>query len=77
MPSSSSTKRKVKISGFTVLNRFLDVFFKINLLLSSSDVQKIFDNAVIHTTKGDIHVKLFSKETPKSVENFCVHSKNG
>lgn len=41
------------------------------------DIQKIFDNAVIHTTKGDIHVKLFSRETPKTVENFCVHSKNG
>lgn len=26
---------------------------------------------------GDIHIRLFSKECPKSVENFCVHSKNG
>ena len=40
-------------------------------------IQKIFDSAVIHTTFGDIHMKLFPKECPKTVENFCVHSKNG
>lgn len=43
----------------------------------SNPVQKIFDNAVIHTTFGDIHMKLFGKEAPKTVENFCVHGKNG
>lgn len=42
----------------------------------SNPVQKIFDNAVIHTTFGDIYLKLFGKECPKTVENFCVHSKN-
>ncbi|ODM89522.1 Peptidylprolyl isomerase domain and WD repeat-containing protein 1 [Orchesella cincta] len=39
--------------------------------------QKIYDTAVMHTTKGDIQVKLFGKECPKTVENFCVHAKNG
>ena len=33
--------------------------------------------AVIHTTMGDIHVKLFPDMTPKTIENFCTHSKNG
>jgi len=33
--------------------------------------------ATIHTTMGDIVVKLFHQECPKSVENFTVHSKNG
>mmetsp|Transcript_59589 Transcript_59589/g.143909 ORF Transcript_59589/g.143909 Transcript_59589/m.143909 type:complete len:625 (-) Transcript_59589:29-1903(-) len=33
--------------------------------------------ATIHTTMGDIVVKLFFQEAPKSVENFTVHSKNG
>jgi peptidylprolyl isomerase domain and WD repeat-containing protein 1 len=42
----------------------------------SNPVQKIFDNCVIHTTFGDIYLKLFGKECPKTVENFCVHSKN-
>jgi len=26
---------------------------------------------------GDIHIKLYPKEAPKTVENFTVHSKNG
>lgn len=26
---------------------------------------------------GDVHLRLFGKECPKTVENFCVHSKNG
>jgi len=39
--------------------------------------QKIYNTAVIHTTKGDITINLFGKECPKSVENFCVHAKNG
>jgi peptidylprolyl isomerase domain and WD repeat-containing protein 1 len=26
---------------------------------------------------GDVHVKLFTKETPKTCENFCVHGKSG
>lgn len=33
--------------------------------------------ATIHTTMGDIVVKLFHSECPKTVENFTVHSKNG
>nr|XP_022312893.1 peptidylprolyl isomerase domain and WD repeat-containing protein 1-like [Crassostrea virginica] len=38
---------------------------------------RVSDSCVIHTTMGDIHIKLFAKECPKTVENFCVHSKNG
>jgi peptidylprolyl isomerase domain and WD repeat-containing protein 1 len=33
--------------------------------------------ATIHTTMGDIVVKLFFQECPKTIENFTVHSKNG
>ena len=35
------------------------------------------DSAVICTSFGDIHLKLFFKECPKTVENFCTHAKNG
>lgn len=38
--------------------------------------QQLYSNCIIHTTMGDIHCKLFPKECPKTVENFCVHSKN-
>jgi peptidylprolyl isomerase domain and WD repeat-containing protein 1 len=37
----------------------------------------LYDSAIIHTALGDIHLKLFAKECPRAVENFCVHSKNG
>merc|ERR1712196_127490 len=33
--------------------------------------------ATIHTTMGDIVVKMFFQECPKTVENFTVHSKKG
>jgi len=32
---------------------------------------------VLRTTLGDIHVKLFADDVPKTVENFVTHSKNG
>ena len=33
--------------------------------------------AVIHTTYGDIHLRLFPDAAPKAVENFVTHSKRG
>ncbi|MGT2906594.1 peptidylprolyl isomerase [Streptococcus dentiloxodontae] len=41
---------------------------------------KIADNeaeAILHTSKGDITVKLFPKYAPKAVENFLTHAKKG
>ncbi|TKA27805.1 hypothetical protein B0A50_04906 [Salinomyces thailandicus] len=32
--------------------------------------------ATIHTTKGDIHIRLFPQHAPKAVENFTVHSRD-
>ncbi len=33
--------------------------------------------AVLHTTMGDITIKLFPEKAPKTVENFTTHIKNG
>lgn len=33
--------------------------------------------AIIHTTYGDIHIRLFPDAAPKAVENFVTHSKSG
>ncbi|RFU31241.1 hypothetical protein B7463_g5120, partial [Scytalidium lignicola] len=33
--------------------------------------------AIIHTSYGDIHIRLFPDAAPKAVENFVVHSKSG
>jgi Cyclophilin type peptidyl-prolyl cis-trans isomerase/CLD len=32
---------------------------------------------VIHTTRGDITIKLFPADCPKTVENFTTHARNG
>lgn len=32
--------------------------------------------AVLHTTYGDIHIRLFPDAAPKAVENFVTHAKN-
>lgn len=37
---------------------------------------RYFETAVLHTTLGDVYIKLFPRECPKTVENFCVHAKN-
>lgn len=65
---------------------FLAFFFAIFIFLRSTiclyciyfhiGTQRIYETAIIHTTVGDIHLQLFGKECPKTVENFCVHSKN-
>eukprot|EP00455_Lapot_gusevi_P044681 TRINITY_DN5619_c0_g1_i1.p1 TRINITY_DN5619_c0_g1~~TRINITY_DN5619_c0_g1_i1.p1 ORF type:complete len:639 (+),score=152.33 TRINITY_DN5619_c0_g1_i1:74-1990(+) len=34
-------------------------------------------NAVVHTTMGDVHIRLYPEECPKTVENFATHSRNG
>ena len=33
--------------------------------------------AVMHTTMGDIHIRLFPDHAPKAVENFVTHAKSG
>lgn len=33
--------------------------------------------AILHTSMGDISVRLFSEQAPKAVENFTTHAKNG
>lgn len=37
---------------------------------------RFFESAVLHTTVGDITIKLFVQECPRTIENFCVHAKN-
>ncbi|KAI6226175.1 Cyclophilin-type peptidyl-prolyl cis-trans isomerase-15, Bmcyp-15 [Aphelenchoides fujianensis] len=35
------------------------------------------ENAIIHTTFGDIHVELFPDKCPRTVENFCTLARRG
>ncbi|PGH19653.1 hypothetical protein AJ80_03808 [Polytolypa hystricis UAMH7299] len=34
-------------------------------------------SALLHTTMGDIHLRLFPSVAPKTVENFVTHARNG
>ncbi|RHZ65105.1 hypothetical protein Glove_319g14 [Diversispora epigaea] len=38
--------------------------------------QKLGNTAIIRTTAGDIHIRLFPEYAPKAVENFVTHAKN-
>ncbi|CAG9795493.1 unnamed protein product [Diatraea saccharalis] len=40
-------------------------------------VQRVYEQAVLHTSLGDIHVRVFGKEVPRTAENFCVHARSG
>ncbi|XP_077230286.1 cyclophilin71 isoform X2 [Tasmannia lanceolata] len=51
-------------------------------LLSVSDIGKsvttsLPDNVILNTTLGDMHMKLYPEECPKTVENFTTHCRNG
>ncbi|GMH11120.1 hypothetical protein Nepgr_012961 [Nepenthes gracilis] len=51
-------------------------------LMAVSDLGKaattsLPDNVILHTTMGDIHMKLYPEECPKTVENFTTHCRNG
>ncbi|KAL8455329.1 hypothetical protein Emag_000811 [Eimeria magna] len=39
--------------------------------------RRLCNTATLHTTFGDIKVKLFAAECPKTVENFTVHARSG
>ncbi|KAI2809649.1 Peptidylprolyl isomerase domain and WD repeat containing protein 1 [Blomia tropicalis] len=44
---------------------------------TSVNIQKLAESCCMHTTQGDIYLKLFPKECPKTVENFVTHCRNG
>jgi len=43
----------------------------------SASENKLGNEAILRTTKGDIHIRLFPNAVPRTVENFCGHSKSG
>ena len=38
--------------------------------------KKLPESCIIYTSFGEIHAKLFTKECPRTTENFITHSKN-
>ncbi|KAI5896714.1 uncharacterized protein SCHCODRAFT_02615627 [Schizophyllum commune H4-8] len=43
---------------------------------ASSGPSPLADAATIHTTLGDIHIRLFPEHAPKAVENFVGHARS-
>jgi peptidylprolyl isomerase domain and WD repeat-containing protein 1 len=44
---------------------------------SSSLADRLGTAAILHTTLGDIHLRLFPRVAPKAVENFVTHARHG
>jgi peptidylprolyl isomerase domain and WD repeat-containing protein 1 len=47
------------------------------IVAETSTSKKLGDTAILHTTMGDITIKLFGKECPRTIENFCTHARDG
>ncbi|KAM7275776.1 hypothetical protein ACFE04_017642 [Oxalis oulophora] len=45
--------------------------------LGKTAMTSLPDNVILHTTMGDIHMKLYPEECPRTVENFTTHCRNG
>ena len=48
--------------------------------MSFNQIDKPLENdivAVMHTSLGDISIRLFKEKVPRTVENFVTHAKNG
>lgn len=45
--------------------------------VQSNGLSRLANSAVLHTTEGDIHLRLFPEKAPKAVENFVGHARSG
>ncbi|XP_036371263.1 peptidylprolyl isomerase domain and WD repeat-containing protein 1-like [Octopus sinensis] len=65
-------------SGATERDIFNEKPSKEELVAATQDASytRVAESCILHTSSGDIHCKLFPRECPKTVENFCVHSRN-
>jgi peptidylprolyl isomerase domain and WD repeat-containing protein 1 len=60
-----------------VLNEPPDTEDRLVMDGTSAQAQKMGSEAILRTTMGDIHIKLFTEEVPRTIENFCGHAKSG
>src|ERR1700760_4600957 len=44
---------------------------------AASRAAALASSATIHTTLGDMHLRLFPQQAPKAVENFIGHARSG
>ncbi|KAB5541697.1 hypothetical protein DKX38_014671 [Salix brachista] len=58
--------------GKSVTTSLPDTVASVAVLLS-----RVKYGNILHTTMGDVHMKLYPEECPKTVENFTTHCRNG
>ena len=46
-------------------------------LNAMNGLSHLADSATVHTTVGDIHMRLFPQHAPKAVENLVGHTRSG
>ncbi len=46
-------------------------------LYSQPSAVSLAKQAILETSMGEIHIKLFPNECPKTIENFITHARNG
>ena len=44
---------------------------------TANDPNQLGREAILRTTMGDVHLKLFANQVPRTIENFCGHARNG
>ncbi|KAA8643685.1 hypothetical protein EYZ11_006980 [Aspergillus tanneri] len=44
---------------------------------ATQKTKELGTSAILHTTMGDIHLRLFPSAAPKAVENFVTHARDG
>lgn len=49
----------------------------ISKVLADKRITSSGSMAILHTTMGDIHIRLYPEHAPKTVENFVTHARNG
>lgn len=53
-----------------------EILASVDLETQQKPTKVILENATIHTTMGDVHLKLYPNLAPKACRNFCTHSRN-
>lgn len=71
------TNRDGKEEDRDVKNEPPDRAAQRNLAAAAAAQRVAAEEVTMRTTMGDVTLKLFPKETPKTCENFCTHAKNG
>ena len=73
---SVSLSYSLSLSLSLFLTLCLSLLLSLSLSLSLSFLLSLFREAILRTNLGDIHIKLFGQECPRTIENFSVRHRD-